>query len=322
VRVLPIVVVYLNNVCDSQCITCSIWRNNDLLRIPSLRQMPEAMIEDLGAALARWSPRQILLSGGEPVLHPQFAKAVARFGNVAPSVCVVTNGLLLSTCTESVLEKVREFYISFDAPDAAGYRKIRGVDGFDRLAGSMQVLNRLGRRPRAVARCTLQRENVRQIPQLIACARRFGFDAISFLPVDVSSTAFARDVHGAADASTIQPALDDLVVMERDIRSIDNADGFVEGGSEKLQRIHQYFRAVLGTADFPAVRCNAPWVSVVVETTGNIRGCFFQPVIGDYRSMNGNAAVDFRRHLDVDADPVCRRCVCSKMLGVRDFVKL
>jgi MoaA/NifB/PqqE/SkfB family radical SAM enzyme len=320
--VLPIIVIYLNNICDSQCITCSIWKNNEALKLPALRQMPETMIEDLTATLEQWHPRQILLSGGEPVLHPPFAKAVDRFRKIAHSVCVVTNGLLLSTCAHSALQKVSEFYISFDAPDARGYRKIRGVDGFDRLALSLRALNALGHRPRIVARCTLQHENVRRIPQLIAAARQFGFDTISFLPVDVSSDAFARDVHGDADASTIQPTGDDLAVMERDLGSLDSPDGFVEGGSEKLRRIHQYFKAVRGEAEFPVVHCNAPWVSAVVETTGKIRGCFFQPVIGDYHSVNGKNAVDFRRNLDVRQDPVCRRCVCSKMLGVRDFIRM
>src|SRR5262249_50190165 len=148
------------------------WKNNDLLKIPSQRQMTDAMLEELYATLGAWRPRQFLLSGGEPVLHPRFADAVKGFLGVASTVCVTTNGLLLSTCKPAVLESVSEFYISFDAPDAEGYRKIRGVDGFARLTNSMNVLQHLRRHPKAIARCTLQRENVRQIPQLIAAARQ------------------------------------------------------------------------------------------------------------------------------------------------------
>jgi Fe-coproporphyrin III synthase len=320
VRVLPIIVVYLNNVCDSRCITCSIWKNNEYLKAPSQRQMPDAMLEELYLTLGKWRPRQILISGGEPVLHPRFADAVQGFRGAAPTVCVTTNGLLLGTCEHKVLESVSEFYISFDAPDTEGYRKIRGVDGFARLANSMKALNQLRGRPRTVARCTLQRENVRQIPQLIAAARQVGFDTISFLGVDTSSEAFSRDVHGAADVAQIQPTSSDLTVMERDIPSIDNADGFVEGGSERLTRILHYFRALLGETQFPVVHCNAPWVSIVIETTGKIRGCFFQPVIGDFHSINGEAALRFRRELNVRTDPTCQRCVCSKFLGLADFV--
>jgi hypothetical protein len=158
---------------------------------------------------------------------------------------------------------------------------------------------------------------------LVTAARQLGFDAISFLGADISSDAFARDVHGAVDIAPIQPTREDLIVFEAAIHSLGNAgDGFVEGGSEKLTRILQYFRALLGDADFPPVRCNAPWVSVVIETTGKIRGCFFQPVIGDFRSINGDAAVGFRRTLNVGTDPTCQRCVCSKLLGTHDFIRM
>src|SRR5262245_8176904 len=189
IRVLPIVIVYLNNICDSQCITCSIWRNNEALKTPAQRQMPDTVLEELYTTLQEWRPRQILISGGEPALHPRFAEAVRRFGSIAPQVCVITNGLLLGTLDRSALHPVSEFYISFDAPDAAGYRQIRGVDGFARLAQSMKALREFPQRPRAVARCTLQRQNVRHIPELIASARELGFDNISFLAVDIGSNA-------------------------------------------------------------------------------------------------------------------------------------
>jgi Fe-coproporphyrin III synthase len=321
-HVLPIVVIYLNNVCDSQCLTCSIWKNNDFLKIPEHRQMPAAMIEELSTTLGQWRPRQILLSGGEPVLHPKFAEAVRRFRSIAPSIGVVTNGLLLRTCDTSVLQDVNALYISFDAPDAAAYRKIRGVDGFQRLAETMAVLQGLPRKPHTIARCTLQRENVREIPRLIAAARQFGFDAISFLGVDLSSKAFSRDVHGDADVAAIKPDRDDLAAMEGDIDAAADDGGFVEGGKERLRRILQYLRALSGDADFPEVCCNAPWVSMVIETTGSIRGCFFQPPIGDFRSVNGETAIRFRRELKVSEDSTCRRCVCSKMLRAQDFMRL
>jgi hypothetical protein len=75
--------------------------------------------------------------------------------------------------------------------------------------------------------------------------------------------------------------------------------GFIEGGQLRLARILQYFRALCGEAEFPAVRCNAPWVSVVIETTGRTRGCFFHPVIGDFKDMNGVDAIRFRSELNV-----------------------
>jgi MoaA/NifB/PqqE/SkfB family radical SAM enzyme len=322
-EILPIVIVYLNNVCDSRCLTCSIWKNNERLTVPADRQMSSELLGELYETLARWHPRQILLSGGEPALHPAFGDSIHRFRRVAGKVCVITNGLTLPSCGSRALEAVSEFYISFDGPDRESYRQIRGVDGFDRLALTMSVLKTLRSRPKIVARCTLQKANVRRLPELIDAARQLGFDCISFLGVDVSSEAFSRDLHGPSDAASIQPAKDDLRVMEEDIRRLeDRRDDFVEGGPDKLKRIVQYFYALCGEARFPAVRCNAPWMSVVIETTGQIRGCFFQPLIGDFRTVNGDAAMAFRRNLNVNADATCQRCVCSKKLGLSEFMRL
>jgi len=323
ISVLPIVILYLNNICDSRCISCSIWKNNEALKVPDERQMSDALLAELYAELPKWNPRQILLSGGEPALHPRFPEVVRRFAGLASSVCVVTNGLLLGTHDPADLEPVSEFYISFDAPDRNGYETIRGVDGFDRLAGSVAVLNSLPRRPKIVARCTLQRANVGQLPELAKAAREIGFDAISFLGVDVGSSAFSRDLHGIPDTRPIQPTRDDLIQMRNGMETLrSTANGFIEGGVEKLERLLQYFRALLGDEEFPAVRCNTPWFSTVIETTGAIRGCFFQPVIGDFRRINGEQAVRFRGALNVSTDNTCQRCVCSKLLGPRDLVRL
>ena len=322
-QVLPIVILYLNNICDSRCRTCEIWKNNDLLKASAERQMPDSLLEELYKSLSEWRPRQILLSGGEPALHPRFPETIRKFKGIGTRVSVVSNGLLLGSIDPADLGNVSEFYISFDAPDRASYEHIRGVDGFERLASSLDVLNRLTPRPAVVARCTLQRANVAHVPELVRSARNLGFDRISFLGVDVRSDAFARNVHGASDTAAIQPTCNDLESFEAGIESPGLvSDGFIEGGTAKLKRILRYFRALLGDGDFPEVRCNAPWVSIVVETTGKIRGCFFHPIIGDFETVNGPTAVRFRRSLDVHTNSTCQQCVCSKLLGVRDFLRM
>src|SRR5207244_12524249 len=91
----PIFILYLNNICDSRCGTCEIWKNNDLLKNAAERQMPDSLLEELYERVGGWRARQVLLSGGEPALHPRFLEAIRRFKNVAPSVCVISNWLLL-----------------------------------------------------------------------------------------------------------------------------------------------------------------------------------------------------------------------------------
>jgi hypothetical protein len=73
-----------------------------------------------------------------------------------------------------------------------------------------------------------------------------------------------------------------------------------------------------------APRCNAPWVSAVVESDGTLRPCFFHAPIGNIseeslaQALNGPLAVAFRKSLDVAQNPICRRCVCSLHLPEGD----
>ena len=320
---LPIVVVYLNNICDSRCQTCSIWKNNEFLKEPAQRQMSDDLLARLYTFLREWQPRQVLVSGGEPALHPRFTEVIDNLAAFTPKVSLITNGLLLASLAAQAIEKIADFYISFDAPDRETYKTIRGVDGFEKLAAGMARLRTIAPKPAIVARCTLQRDNVRLIPELVGAAKRMGFDSISFLGVDINSDSFSRDVHGMTNVSGTLPSRDDLEKMANDVDAISaTPDGFIEGGVEKLQQILHYFHALLGDTGFPPTRCNAPWVSVVVQTSGKIRGCFFQRVMGDIDSINGKDAVAFRRSLNVRNDSICERCVCSKWLGPRDVMRM
>jgi hypothetical protein len=94
---------------------------------------------------------------------------------------------------------------------------------------------------------------------------------------------------------------------------------------ESLARIARYYRAVAGLAEYPAVRCNAPWVSAVLEPSGALRPCFFhepyEKIEGDLSAtLNSPSAIAFRRDLDVDGNATCRRCVCSLSLPLTQSV--
>ena len=151
-----------------------------------------------------------------------------------------------------------------------------------------------------------------------------GFDEISFLAADLSSSAFNRlEPWSAERIAEVAVGGDDLAGA----RSLDRAggraiapiwftSGFVAGGRASLDRILQYYRAVAGRAEFPAVQCNAPWVSAVLEPDGSVRPCFFHPAYGSAaagleEALNSPEAIAFRQSLGVERNETCRRCVCS-----------
>ena len=109
-------------------------------------------------------------------------------------------------------------------------------------------------------------------------------------------------------------------------RAEDIATGYVVESAEKLRRIARHFRAHLGHLAPAAPRCNAPWVSAVVEADGAVRPCFFHRALGNIREkpllaiLNGEQALDFRERLDIPSDPICRQCVCSLYLSEQDVL--
>ena len=151
--------------------------------------------------------------------------------------------------------------------------------------------------------------------------------SISFLAADVTSTAFNRPEPWPVDRqSEVSLSADDVARMEEAMEALidshagDFETGFIRESPEKLRRIVHHFRAQLGQVEPVAPRCNAPWVSAVVESDGAVRPCFFHEPIGNLKeqplreALNSPRALEFRRSLDVAENPVCRRCVCSLYL--------
>jgi hypothetical protein len=177
--------------------------------------------------------------------------------------------------------------------------------------------------PRLIARSVVQRDNYASLDRTIRAAQAMGFDEISFLAADVFSQAFNREVPwsqrraleialDASELADLRTAIERAVVAAPDL--FDN--GFVAGGRGSLDRIHEYYAALVGVGDFPVVQCNAPWVSAVLEPGDRLRPCFFHPAYGSAsdgleQALNADASIAFRRDLDIARNDTCRRCVCS-----------
>ena len=92
---------------------------------------------------------------------------------------------------------------------------------------------------------------------------------------------------------------------------------------KKIKLICDYYAAFYGQDVFPFKKCNAPWVSTVIEADGSVRPCFFHEVIGNIRDsslpeiLNNKEVVNFRKTLDMGVNTTCVKCVCSLNLPPR-----
>jgi MoaA/NifB/PqqE/SkfB family radical SAM enzyme len=322
---LPILILSPHSRCNCRCVMCDIWKVTDANEIDARDlERHAASLEGMGV---EWA----VFSGGEPLMHSDLFRLCAILRGRGIRVTVLSTGLLLEKHAEAIAAGVDDVIVSLDGP-AEVHDSIRRVPGaFGRLAAGVRSIRALQPGFPITARCTIQRLNHAQLRATITAARDLGLDGISFLAVDLTSTAFNRP-SGWTLGRQMPVGLDgeNIVALESEIESIMlenecgqtagrlSKPGFVAESPEKLRRIVHHFRAHLGHAEAIAPVCNAPWVSVVVEADGIVRPCFFHRPIGKIDAVtslmdvvNGPEAAAFRRGLDVASDPICRRCVCS-----------
>ncbi len=181
------------------------------------------------------------------------------------------------------------------------------------------------------ARCTVQKTNHRALRAVTQSAKEIGLASISFLAADLTSTAFNRPEGWVPDrVNRVALSPDEVDALAAEVERLidefhtDLESGFVVENPGKLRGIVQHFRAYLGHAENVAPRCNAPWVSAVIEASGDVRPCFFHPALGNIHRqaftdiINSPEALSFRANLDVATNEICKRCVCSLYVPRQD----
>jgi MoaA/NifB/PqqE/SkfB family radical SAM enzyme len=312
--VLPLLIFYPTGRCNSRCISCDWWKQSgaDDLTLDE--------IADVASALPALGTRVVAFSGGEPLLRPEVFAAAGLFRAQGMTLHLLTSGVLLERFADRVGRHFSRVGISLDATGAALYEQIRGVDALATVGRGVAKLRQVAPSVPITARATLHRANFRELPRLIDYAKTLALDGISFLAADVSSLAFGRSERSDASMLALTRAevaeLEETVERTIAVYRADFDSGFVAESPDKLRRLPRYYAALAGDAPFPAVSCNAPWVSVVVEANGSVRPCFFHEAIGSIRKAPLGTIVAqnlraFRQAFDVRANPVCARCVCS-----------
>lgn len=312
-RQLPLVTLYLSERCNSRCVSCDYWRNGqadlDLAAVAAL--LPE---------LLELQTRVALISGGEPLLNPEWPEIAQLLRANGMRLWLLTSGLSLAKHARRVASLFDAVTVSLDGTDRDTYRTIRGIDAFDKVCEGLRALAALG--ARVGVRVTVQRANYRQLPQFVTLARELGAQQLSYVAVDVANPhAFGRR-DGVASELALQPH--DLPVLQQIIDGMERScaaefrGGLIADSPRKLRRIHQYFAALCGQASYPPVRCNVFDYSAVVGATGRVSPCFFisgPPQPGGARpleqALNSDEMIGLRERIRSGARPECARCVCS-----------
>jgi Fe-coproporphyrin III synthase len=318
---LPVLILFPHSRCDCLCLMCDIWRYQEVREIGV--EDVRTHLESIRKLQVQW----VVLSGGEPLLHSDLFGLCGFLRELGIRVTLLSTGLLLKPHARSVASCTDDAILSLDGPELIHdqIRRVRGA--FGQLSEGIAAVRQHRPGYSFSCRTTVQRANFRYLRQTVVAARQAGFDSISFLAADIISTAFNRPERwDTTRQSQIALNREELMLLEGEMEALiceqaaDIQSGFIREGPEKLRRIVGHFRAHLGEAEAIAPRCNAPWVSAVIESDGSVRPCFFHKRLGNIREqpllevLNGPEAIQFRQNLDIPANPICRHCVCSLYL--------
>jgi MoaA/NifB/PqqE/SkfB family radical SAM enzyme len=315
---LPILILNAHSRCNCRCVMCDIWKRetNDQFRAQDLERH-RVSLENLGV-------RQVVLTGGEPLLHNDLAALCNFFREQNIHLTLLTTGLLLHKRVVEVATLFDDVIVSLDGPQDI-HDAIRRVNGaYNLIRQGIAAVRHHSPSIPITCRTTVQKANHRHLCETVDAAKALGLDSISFLAADLTSEAFNRPLLWPGERkSEIGLTLEETKAFEEEIERLileyeaDIAHKYIVESPAKLRKIPRRFREHLGMLSPEAPICNAPWVSAVVDVDGSVRPCFFHRTMGSLTSstleeiINGNAAQSFRRSLDMKNNPTCQRCVCS-----------
>ena len=324
---LPVLVIFPHNQCNCRCVMCDIWR------IRESREITPADLEQQLSSMKSFGVRWVVFSGGEPQLNEKWSCLAQMLRSAGMRVTLLTAGLLLKSQAETVAENIDDVIVSLDGPPEIHNHIRRVFDAFEQVSQGVISVRRLRPDMPFRGRCTVQKANLRSLRAVVQSAKDIGLNSISFLAADLTSSAFNRAEGWQPDRmDRVALTSEDVDALESEIeqlidkREADLASGFIVENARKLRRIVRHFRAHLGPGQNIAPRCNAPWVSAVIEASGDVRPCFFHPATGNIHRqtlpeiLNGPEALLFRSNLDVASNDVCRRCVCSLHIAKEDGI--
>lgn len=316
---MPVLVLMPHSRCNCRCVMCDIWKANAEKKEISTDELQKHIqsFQQLGV-------KRVALSGGEALMHSNLWVFCESLRKIGIKISLLSTGVTLKNHAAEVIQHCDDVIVSLDGSPQV-HNQIRNIpNAFEKLAEGVMALRKINPAFKITGRTVIQKSNFRDFEGILKTAYELGLKEISFLPADVSSSAFNRADPWQQDRVE-QVALDlkEVEELEKIIRdSITKFEdlylnGFIAEGPQKMLQIPQHYKAVLGRADYPSTKCNAPWVSAVVESNGDVLPCFFHKTYGNIHQhnfeeiINSEKAVQFRKQLDVSKNEICRKCVCA-----------
>ena len=135
---LPVLVLMPHSGCNCRCVMCDIWKANKNKRILS-----EQEIRTLLPNLKRLRVKEIVLSGGEALMHPNLWSLIRILKETGCEITLLSTGLLLDKYADEIVEHCDSVIVSLDGNQEI-HNEIRNIPrAFERLAEGVSAIKKL-----------------------------------------------------------------------------------------------------------------------------------------------------------------------------------
>lgn len=298
-RTLQTPVVHIIRSCNSRCLICDCWKTrlDNFIDAADLRQF--------WTEAKKCGAQSVMLTGGEPLLHPQLLTIIQDAHDAGLGVELNMNAIMLDGEMRRRLSCVDALIVSIDGFTSDDYKMVRGVDALQQVAENVLGFTRDNEGVLVGIRCTVTNGVLSHLKECVSFAEALGVDVVSFSPLDSTSSSFNRNMNEKRALDIKERFLPSLAEVESYLidlqvgRGISELitqsyrEGMLSWNCADFQLCLQYYKGVLEgkipeelCSEMP---CSFPRSSLVVDYDGAVLPCFYSHSQVDLKSFTSDA---------------------------------
>lgn len=158
--------------CSYCCRNCNASRHNF---------MELSIIKKLLEDASKIGATGIAVSGGEPLLHPEFEEILSISRDLNYSFTILTNGVMLSKLNDSLLLSIEKIQISLDGGTSETNDLTRGIGSYDKVIKSIKnIISRGYSSSNISLKMTITGKNYLEVKALADIADSLGINIIGY----------------------------------------------------------------------------------------------------------------------------------------------
>ncbi len=313
--------------CNYRCKVCSLWSGLYKNTLPNLSLKEIKSLIDSSAQLGIPT---LIISGGEPFLHPDIIEIVEYASSKIKIVRVNTNASLISVeiAKALVFSDLKEIWISLDGTKEY-YDKFRGVENaFERTTQGILNLKEAKEKyskkfPRILIDTIVSNDNISQLPELIKLLGTFKIDELSlihtcFIPEDAikETEKFLKkeNIYSGQFTTDAGKQCTNARLQKKDVSLIKSVC--------KRNNLFVFIDPILKkplNKDRGKVKCLFPWMNMEIFPWGDVCVCpiLDKIVVGNIREKTlieiwNSLQMRNIRKLAKKGFEVCKHCICYR----------